>query len=56
MNFKNYIMEANGIDREYAEAVDYLMQSKGMSYEEALETSLMLLQIQSKHFLTNPQS
>ena len=56
MNFINYIMEANGIDREYAEAVDYLMQSKGMSYEEALEPSLMLLQIQSKHFLTNPQS
>tara|TARA_E500000178_G_C17026801_1_gene758428 strand:+ start:3713 stop:3841 length:129 start_codon:yes stop_codon:yes gene_type:complete len=41
-------MEAKGMDREDAEIVDYLMQSKGMSYEEALETSLMLLQIQNQ--------
>ena len=43
----NYLMEAKGMDRTEAEMVEYLMCSKGMSYEEALETSLMLLQIQN---------
>ena len=43
----NYLMEAKGMDREEAEIVDYLMLSKGMSYEEAVETSLMLRQIQN---------
>jgi hypothetical protein len=40
-------MEAKGMDKEEAEIVDYLMASKGMSYDEAVETSLMLLQIQN---------
>ena len=43
----NYLMESKGMDKEEAEIVDYLMASKGMSYDEAIETALMLLQIQN---------
>ena len=43
----NYLMEAKGMDREEAEIVEYLMCSKGMTSEEAIETALMLLQIQN---------
>ena len=42
----NYLMESKGMDRTEAEMVEYLMCSKGMTSEEAIETALMLLQIQ----------
>jgi hypothetical protein len=40
-------MESKGMDRTEAEMVEYLMCSKGMTCEEAIETSLMLLPIQN---------
>ena len=40
-------MESKGMDRTEAEMVEYLMCSKGMTSEEAIETALMLLQIQN---------
>lgn len=43
----DYLMESKGMDRTEAEMVEYLMCSKGMTCEEAIETSLMLLQIQN---------
>ena len=43
----NYLMESKGMDRTEAEMVEYRMCRKGRPSEEAIETALMLLQIQN---------